>query len=228
MRFRRMVTVVAVAWSQRLEAQSCGIRDAAPATCLTVEWVRTLAALQRTEDNVSVEAGKISDPMEAGFYAIKTRMFAQSLAIRQLQPYRKSADKKVAVAAAYPIMVIQRFNTQDSAQQVALRRIAAFKSSVGEMQELSAERKVQQDQALTLLMAASGEILDASLIIEPGADKVTKRRMTIRERDAIVAEIDAAFSAHSKVESDGLWYSAFAGVVSTIRENLMGEWVYLK
>jgi hypothetical protein len=211
-----------------LEAQSCGIDHATPVTCLTVEWVRTLAALQRTEDQTTREVPKITDGVEAGFYAIKTRLNAELFAIRELQPYRSSSDKKVAAAAAYPIKVIQRFASQDSAQQVALRRIVAFKSSVGEMQELSAERRVEQDQALTLLMAATGAVLDASVVVEAGADKVNKRRMTIRERDAIVAEIDAVFSEHSKVESDVLWYSAFAGVAASIRENLMGQWVYLK
>ena len=212
----------------QLHAQSCGVTTASPVACLTLEWVRTLAALQRTEDEVKDAGSRISDGVELGFYAIKKRLIAQSFAVRQLQPYRNSPDRKVASAAAFPVKVIQRFNTLDSAQQVALRRIAAFKSSVGEMQELSAERKVQNDQALSLLMAATGEVLDASVIVDPKVDKVSKRRMTIRERDMIVAAIDSTFLAHDKVESDGLWYSTYAAVAATLRANLMGQWVYLK
>ena len=108
-----------------------------------------------------------------------------------------------------------------------MRRIVAGKSSVGEMEELSAQHKVNGDQLSRLMMAGAGEVVDASLIVEGPATPITKRRMTTQQRDRIVAEIERSFAGHLNVERDKLWYSGWAATAASIRKNLLGGWKYL-
>ena len=176
---------------------------------------------------MKAQAGRDSDEMVSGFYAIKSRMNAERLIRQRLIEYRKSRDSAAATAASYADKTFALFYAWDSAAEASLRRIAAFKSSVGEMQELRADQKVHADESLKLLIAVAGELLDDTLILEGPDTRVTKRRMTLSQRDQIVGEIERAFAGHLAVEEDGLWHSGWAATAATIRDNLLDKgWKY--
>lgn len=200
---------------------------ATPISCLTLEYVRALAMMARAEEAIKTESRSNHDAMESGFYAVKTRMNAERMIRRLLVPYLNSTDSAAKEAAGHADKVFALFYAWDSAGEANLRRIAGFRSSVGEMQELLAQHKVDGDNTLNYLFAIAGELLDASLIVEPKATRVTKRRMTLRQRDRIVAEVTRSFAGHLKVEPDKLWYSSWAAVASAIRSNLLDSWTYM-
>jgi hypothetical protein len=212
-----------------LSAQTCELRDATPVTCLALEYVRALSTMAQAEETSKVEARSDSDKVVSGFYALKTRMNTEWFIRLQLHKYRVSKDAKAATAGTYADQVFAVFYVWDSTSEANLRRIVRMKSSVAEMQELTAEYEVHGDESLKLLFATAGEILDASLIIEGPSTPITKRRMTIGQRDQIVAEIDRAFAGHLSIEPDGLWYSGWAATAANIRDNLLEKgWLYMR
>jgi hypothetical protein len=183
--------------------------------------------MAQAEEASKEEARSDSDKVVSGFYGLKTRMNAERFIRLQLHKYRVSRDAKAATAGTYADQVFAVFYGWDSTAEANLRRIVRMKSSVAEMQELTAEYEVHGDESLKLLFATAGEILDASLIVEGPAIPVTKRRMTIGQRDQIVAEIDHAFAGHLSVEPDGLWYSGWAATAANIRDSLLDKgWKY--
>ena len=211
-----------------LQAQTCELSTPTPVTCLTLDFVRALSSMAMIEEAVKAEALTSHDPIETAFYGTKSRMAAESQLRRQFARYRSAGDKHTAPAADYVEKVFGILFAWDSAGEVDIRRVARFKSSVAEMQELTAERKVHDDQAFKLLIAASGEILDASLVVEGPSTPITKRQMTLKQRDEIIAEIDRAFAGHLSVEPDGFWYSGWAATAVSIRRNLLDKgWNYI-
>lgn len=210
-----------------LQSQTCELKAATPVTCLSLDFVRALSSMAMIDETTKAEALASQDAMESGFYAVKSRMNAESRLKRQFARYRSVGDRRAATAADYVEKVFGILYGWDSAGEANLRRMARFKSSVAEMQELTAAKKVHDDQGLELLFAASGEILDASLIVEGPSTPVTKRRMTLTQRDEIVAEIERAFAGHLSVESDGFWYSGWAATAASMRSNLLDKgWNY--
>lgn len=212
-----------------LQSQTCELKAATPVTCLTLDFVRALSSMAMIDEAAKAEALASQDPIESAFYAVKSRMNGESRLKRQFARYRSAGDRHAAGAAEYVERVFGILYEWDSAGEVDIRRVAGFKSSVGEMQELTAAKKVHDDQALELLAAASGTILDASLIVEGPSTPITKRQMTLTQRDQIVAEIERAFAGHLSVESDGFWYSGWAATAASMRSNLLGKgWNYTR
>ena len=219
--------ILLVATAMPLQAQTCELKAATPVACLTVDFVQALATMARVEESGKAEAQLSQDPTEGAFYTVKSRMNAETRLRGGFARYRSSGDRRVTKAAKYAEDVFRILYAWDSAAEVNLRRAATFKSSLGEMQELAAEQKVHGDQTLDLLFATAGEILDADLIIEGPSTPITKRRMTLGQRDEIVAEIDRAFAGHLALEPDGLWYSGWAATAASIRSSLLDKgWKY--
>ena len=209
-------------------AQSCGLTRGSSSACLTLEWVRTLTSLQRSENDTREDLKGNKDPISSAFYGIKSRRRAGELAIVHLEDYRGSPDDRTAKSAAFLLDVVSWLMTKDSSKEVTLRRVANYEVSLAELQEMRAAQKVQGEQFLSLLIAATGEVVSASLVIEPDAQHVTKRSMTVVARNAIVAEIDRSFSKHARVERDGFWSSGYAAAAAALRENLLDKgWTYL-
>lgn len=222
------LTILLAFVASRLGCQTCELERANPVTCLTLEYVRDLAIMARAEESGKAEARASDDTTVSAFYVIKTRMNAERLIRTQLAAYRASPDRKTADAARYAQQVFSIFLRWDSTAEANLRRIVAFKSSVGEMEELQAEQKVHADQSLELLIAGSGAVLDASILMQGRPPRAVGRRMTVANRDRIVAEIEKAFRGHLTVEPDSLWYSGWAATAASMRSNLLDAgWKYL-
>ena len=66
-------------------------------------------------------------------------------------------------------------------------------------------------------------------VVEGPSTPITKRQMTLTQRDQIVAEIERAFAGHLSVESDGFWYSGWAATAASMRSNLLDKgWNYTR
>lgn len=93
------VLALVFAISQPSLAQSCEVARARPSTCLMLEYVRALALMAQAEEGARSESAKDSDAVESGFYAIKSRLHAESRISYMLEPYRHSREPKTARAA---------------------------------------------------------------------------------------------------------------------------------
>ena len=95
-------------------------------------------------------------------------MNAELFIRRRLIQYLRSPDKRAAEAAKFAARVFDILYAWDSAGEQDMPRIVAGKSSVGEMEELSAQHKVNGDQLSRLMMGGAGEVLNARSLSKGG------------------------------------------------------------
>ena len=82
-----------------LPAQVCQSKTATSFGCVTRAWVQALTQLQMMDDDVTSESKKIQDPIEAGFFAVKTRLRVEAQVFGQLESYQVLPDSQAAKAA---------------------------------------------------------------------------------------------------------------------------------
>lgn len=214
----------------RAAAQACVVAQHVPhaSTCLVLEYAQAMARMADAENGVNAAMPDTADVEARAFYAMKSRMIAERLTLSRFRPYRTSRDKEVAEAARYVVSVFSILLSWDSTGEVDYRRILRFEMPLPELQEKRAQQAVTRDKTFELIMAGSGSVLDANVVMprERGA-VVTQRRMTLAERDTIVGEIRSFFKDRLDVDKDHNYTSGWAAVADGIRQSLLNDgWKY--
>ena len=223
------ILLTTLAWpSSPARAQGCILGNAVPkpSVCVIVDYVEALGRMAEAERSARTTFSDTNDVEERAFYAMKGRMDAGRRAITTFQRYQTARDTSVRRAGRDVVTVFRWLVRNDSIGELDYRRILRFQMPLPELQEKRAEQAQNRDKTLDLLLAAAGDVLDASLVVVRGAPKVTDRDMVLAERDSIVALIDRTFPGEIGVAPDHTYASGWAAAATAIRENLLQDWHY--